>query len=230
LKRGILILTLLAFCSCNKEDHHIKKHLLNLKIPKYNRNLHLIELNDLYKEFNCILEYPIEAIDTLIKYKGNKNLSGFGTSKNLGFYDKRVSIFHKSVFSTDEVAALHLINAIYYKEYYFCSDRIIFNYVNDYPIFDTSFLRCYDKKGKITYSRISGFKSKSEVVEKAWENVIEWRKKLDRHTLEELRTARNRPFGNSKIYFVGEPDSPLNEYYPNHFCKNYKKVFLDKVD
>lgn len=230
MKKGILILILFAFCSCKKENHQIKKHLLNLKIPKYNRNLNLIELNGLYKEFNYILEYPIEAIDTLIGYKGNKNFGGLGKNKNLGFYDKRVSIFQKRVFSTNEVAALHPINAIYYKEYYFCSDRIIFNYVNDYTIFDTSFLRCYDKKGKITYSSVSGFKSKSEVVEMAWENVIEWRKKLDKHSLVELREARNRPFGNTKIYFVGDPDSPINKDFPNHFCASYKKIFLDKAN
>jgi hypothetical protein len=149
--------------------------------------------------------------NTFVSVKGSKNYSYFG------FTDLRTNYYknHATPPVTNEVSALYLINSIYYNNYYFASNKIIYDTNN--VQFDTLLEKLIIGKRTFLIDNVGlGFdnlKTNNYVISQAWKQVEKWCSENKGSSMEELRKNKVRPLAKTSLYWIGEEGGKINVDY-----------------
>ena len=146
------------------------------------------------KHWLNILENKDSAINFLYTFRGNN----LGSDWRWFDLKSNVLISHKKVKTSKEIAALYYINAIYYKDLSFATNKVIYN---------DSLL---SKFKNVESENRDEFESSVKSIETniLWDSVYNWKEK----------NYMGRPFGNlSNIYWIGEASGKISRQVAGSF-------------
>ena len=211
-------LILFFFISCNSYD----KSNLHKFYSVYNYEDGSINVNKFDSLWDKINEYPKKYIEYLISFRYDSTRIGLN-GKRITLYYNGISYYHSYGYHhNNSICAAYLICAIYYNNYAFASDKILYN--NEAIIYNQDKGRYY--KYDISKDYIKNIKksitSSKEEQELAWKLIIDWWKENKHKSIEEIRKGE-RPFGNSSLYWIGEEGGKVNKNFPHKFVPCYDK-------
>lgn len=217
-----LFMLLMLITSCKSKEEYIVFELAKKKpraITFCKVNTHRTD-----SIWALINKNPKECIEYLMTFKGHKEpITEYAKGKygRIGFSDRRISYLTVCEMRND-VGALHLICAIYYNNYFFSSDRIL--YFSNKVIYDTHYneYHKYPNDGDIV-NLINNYKNSALEINEAWQLVELWWSKNKDKSIEEIRKGE-RPFGKSDLYWYGEAGGKANKNFPHKFIPCYDKT------
>jgi hypothetical protein len=184
--------------------------------------------------FESVCLNGMNLIEYLLTYENDfstkKDIVIKGERKQtcLCFTDNRISYYVKTMvpITNNSICALYLISAIYYNNYYFASDIVLYD--NDKIKYDTTrdkYYKYYVGNSDYTENYFDSlnmnYQTQQHDLERAWKAVNEWYKRNKNHSLEEIRKHKDRPLHNTSLYWYGEDGGKANENYPHTFDKYY---------
>ena len=221
----VLIISMFTFCNKQADDYkYIVFELANNK-PKA---ITFCKANTYRTDsiWAIINKNPKTCIDYLMTFKGHKEVTTEYSPKKygrIGFSDDRITYIHNRDIRND-VGALHLICAIYYDNYFFSSDRLMYSTgVVKYNIEIKRYIKMEDTIESFNFfNTINNNANKYEEINTAWQLVEIWWAKNKNKSIEAIR-AGERPFGSSSLYWIGEEGGKVNKNFPHKFVPCYDK-------
>ncbi len=219
----ILIVTICSYCNKKADKYEYIVFELAKNKPK-TVSLYEADTHRTDSVWTIINQNPKACIEYLMTFKGHREVTYEYSPKKygrIGFSDDRITYVHNGDIRNN-TGALHLICAIYYNNYFFSSDRLLYN--NDSVCLD-EFHQYYKTNHPFATIRQSwSFTSTNtdDEIRQAWQLVELWWAKNKNKSIGEIR-AGERPFGNSKLYWYGEIGGKVNKNFTHKFVPYYDK-------
>lgn len=154
-----------------------------------------------------MLELDMRLIDFLIlqRFRRSKGLYSGDSVLYIGYDQvKKKSPSRRDPYRfSDKIMALYMISALYHEDYEFADHYSLYNADSIERRNDSLFYT----DDEITRSFWAS--KKTLYLEQAWDEVMKWRHRNIALSLSEIRAKNDRPFGESGIYWTGEPSGPV---------------------
>jgi hypothetical protein len=215
-----LFIIFLIFTSCKQREEFIVFELnKNRPYPIGSCKFDTHKTDSVWALIN---KYPKECIEYLMTFKGQKESAieyKKGIFGSIGFCYNRTSYFRVNE-KRNDVGSLHLICAIFYNNYFFSSDRVL--YYNSKVVYDKEEMKFFKYKNKNlksyeSYLNYRNNRNNSIEINKAWQLIEEWWANNKHKSIEEIRKGE-RPFSNSDLYWYGEQGGKVNKNFPHKYA------------
>lgn len=207
------LLAFILFSGC--KDKHVENlyKIGYCKPDKIKGQINTDKLDSVWKQIN---KHPKKSIEYLISLKSDYT-THYKPEGRLTYFSNSVSYYQNYGYrNNNSDCAAYLICAIYYNNYLFASDKILYDSKN---VIYHPHRKKYFKYDVSTYSLENykkSFVSSEEELELAWKLIINWWEENKDKSISTIRRGK-RPFGDNSLYWIGEKNGKVN--------KNFKQGF-----
>lgn len=225
---GLLICLRLCSCSDKHEDKKQSKLYLvgDLILPKRDANTKLYDLSEYKNYWKKFEGSEYEISKELLKYKGNLSFDDKILKRKNNYYIGGVGETKHPRIETNEISALYFISALYYNDYYFASDKVLYS-LDSIPFF------CYgSSKERLCFYQQHCLTAKAKkskyfiLTRSAWYSVETWLKEVEIYGIQRMRELNISPLHYSNLKWLGEKGGFLNCNYPGKFCTQYERKLI----
>lgn len=220
---------------------------IRLESPKFNcekleslwnlKNGH-IDISKFDSTWNSLKKHDWVLIEYLLSFENDSTTEVACLNDSLLFHFGplfiKISYLGSYYIPTNEVGALYLICALYEDNYFFASDKILYD--NNEAVFDCSlggYVKYFHPNSDPDYflnnpsenKFFDNFLTEKKHLNQAWELTKNWYILNKGTPLKDLKEQGNRPFGNSMLYWFGEEGGKINNEFPHKLTKGYKRFY-----
>ena len=220
----LILFALILLLGCEKKSNLYL--IKNIEKPQFNKITKQYELESFDNYWKIFSRHEYELSKELLRYKGDTKFKDSIFTRKYSYYLGGMNGKSHLIVETNEIEALYFISALYYNNYYFASDKILYSLdsipFNCTKIYDPFLCLILDN----TYAHESKDSRYTILTSSAWNSVEKWLNEVDKNGLDKMRELKISPLSYANLKWIGEEGGFMNCNYPGRFCKNYERIWI----